>query len=263
MRDTLIAIVREMESLGNGNLSVSTNDPDSNTFGISGDLIYSESTNSIWVFLEENWVKVLGNDGADGADGATGATGDTGDTVIVGIVYYGTLQSNRPSTPNASSWNLVTSTFTGLTANWSTNQPPVDITDTAVREWSSDFSVTIDGATGNQIISFATPVGAIQVTDNIESDNYTPGVSGWAIRRDDGYAEFGSAAIRGQLTSDQIAANAITASKINVGSLDAISATIGTFSSATSGARLVLEDDVIKVYDASNVLRVQIGNLTV
>jgi hypothetical protein len=61
-----------------------------------------------------------------------------------------------------------------------------------------------------------------------------------------------------------IANGAITLAKIDtasIGSLSAISATIGTFQSAATGARLKISDDVIEVYDASGRLRVKIGNL--
>lgn len=58
-----------------------------------------------------------------------------------------------------------------------------------------------------------------------------------------------------------IKAGSITAAKLGVTELSAITATIGTLRTATTGARLEIRDNVIKVYDASNVLRVQIGNL--
>jgi hypothetical protein len=66
----------------------------------------------------------------------------------------------------------------------------------------------------------------------------------------------------GAVTANAISANAVTADKINVTSLSAVTGVIGTFSSATSGARLVLEDDRILVYDSSNNVRVKIGRLT-
>ena len=63
------------------------------------------------------------------------------------------------------------------------------------------------------------------------------------------------------VVASKIAAGAVTADKINVSELSAITAVIGTFASANTGARLVIQDDKILVYDASNVLRVKIGNL--
>jgi hypothetical protein len=61
--------------------------------------------------------------------------------------------------------------------------------------------------------------------------------------------------------ADLIVDGAVTADKLNVNQLDAVSANIGTFQSAASGARLVIKDDTIEVYDDSNNLRVKIGNL--
>lgn len=67
--------------------------------------------------------------------------------------------------------------------------------------------------------------------------------------------------VAGAVVANKIAAGAVTADKLNVSELSAITAQIGTFSSAASGARLVLEDDRIIVYDASNTVRVKIGKL--
>jgi hypothetical protein len=64
------------------------------------------------------------------------------------------------------------------------------------------------------------------------------------------------------IITSKIAAGAVTASKISVSELSAISANIGTFQSAATGERVVIETDRIRVYDANNVLRVIIGDLT-
>ena len=196
-----------------------------------------------------------------GVDGGTGGTGDTGNTIIRGKVFYGNLQTSSPSAPTASSWNLVTSSFIGLTNLWSENQPPVNATNTALKEWSSFYSVTINGATGNQSISFTTPSGAIQIADDIESDNFSAGSAGWRLQRDTGNAEFGSAAIRGTLTAAQIGAGTINATKLSSQSISGLGLTIGTLNSASSGQRVSISDTVIKVFDSSNVVRVKIGNL--
>ena len=66
----------------------------------------------------------------------------------------------------------------------------------------------------------------------------------------------------GAIVASKIAAGQVTADKMSVSELSAITATIGAFSSAASGARLVLEDDKIVVYDSSNIARVKIGNLS-
>lgn len=65
----------------------------------------------------------------------------------------------------------------------------------------------------------------------------------------------------GAVVANAIAAGAVTATKINVSELSAVSATIGILRTATSGARLEMRSDKLLVYDASNILRVRIGNL--
>ncbi len=60
------------------------------------------------------------------------------------------------------------------------------------------------------------------------------------------------------VTADKINAGAVTSAKISVTSLSAITATIGTLRTASSGARVEIKDNLIEVYDASR-LRVRIG----
>lgn len=66
------------------------------------------------------------------------------------------------------------------------------------------------------------------------------------------------------ITADKISAGSVTAAKIGVTQLDAISATIGTLRTASTGARVEISDNVIKVFDAggaTGTLRVKLGNL--
>lgn len=200
----------------------------SNNSGTATSLGFASGTSFTHAGLAQNvtryyWLKALdytGNAsafsaGANGtvlADPASGQQGATGDTVISGRVYYQTLQASAPSTPSATSYSVSTASFTGLTSGWALTQPQVDITDTSIKEWSSAFTVTIDGSDSTQTIVFTTPTGAVQVADDIESDNYSAGSAGWKIERDTGFAEFGSAAIRGTLTVGQVPD--LTASKI-------------------------------------------------
>lgn len=123
--------------------------------------------------------------------------------IYTGVVYYQTLQSTAPSTPSATSFSETTLTFGGLTTGWATTQPFVDATSTTVKEWSSKYKVEFD-IDDNVTITFTTPDGAFQITDDIESDNYVAGSTGWRIERDTGFAEFGSAAIRDTLSVGQI-----------------------------------------------------------
>lgn len=61
------------------------------------------------------------------------------------------------------------------------------------------------------------------------------------------------------ITGGMIKAKAIDASKLNVSSLSAICATIGELKTADSGARVVIRDNLIQVFDSNNVLRVRLG----
>ena len=168
------------------------------------------------------WVKAVDSSGnVSGFSAVASATtladptsGTSGDTVVTGRVFYQILQASQPSTPSATSYNTSTGTFSGLTTNWLQTQPSVDITDTSVQEWSSQFQVTIDGTTSAQTISFTAPSGAIQVTSDIESDNYVAGTSGWKIERDTGNAEFQDAIIRGTLNAADITAGTLNVDRL-------------------------------------------------
>ena len=54
----------------------------------------------------------------------------------------------------------------------------------------------------------------------------------------------------------------VTADKISVTNLQAVSANIGLFKSAATGERVEIADDFIRIYDSNNTLRVAIGDLT-
>nr|DAT45672.1 MAG TPA: tail protein [Caudoviricetes sp.] len=71
----------------------------------------------------------------------------------------------------------------------------------------------------------------------------------------DGTTKIGSNII----TKDMIQSKAVTAEKMDVESLSAITATIGTFQSATSGRRVVIKDSVTEVYNDKNVLVMRWG----
>ena len=119
--------------------------------------------------------------------------------IYTGKVYYQTLQASSPSTPSASSFNESTLTFSGLTSGWDETQPRVDATSTTVKEWSSKYKVEYD-ADDNETITFATPDGAFQFTDNIESDNFVSGSAGFRFERDTGDIEVNNGLFRGDVT---------------------------------------------------------------
>lgn len=61
------------------------------------------------------------------------------------------------------------------------------------------------------------------------------------------------------VTKKMLQAGCVDASKINVESLSAITAKIGVLKTADEGARTVIKDNLIEVYDSNNVLRVRMG----
>ena len=61
------------------------------------------------------------------------------------------------------------------------------------------------------------------------------------------------------ITNNMIQSNAVTAEKLNVSSLSAITATIGTLRTKASGARMELHDNLISIYDENDVLRLRLG----
>lgn len=97
-------------------------------------------------------------------------------------------------------------------------------------------------------------------------------------------AVLGTSATSAQIIGANVAAGTITADKLNVNQLSAISADLGsvtagsmninnrflvdslgnaTIRSATTGARLEIQNNVIRVYDANGTLRVELGQLSV
>ena len=189
---------------------------------------------------------INGSNGTNGTNGTPGAAGSTGNTVVTGKVYYQTLQASSPGTPSATSYNVSSAAFVGLTSGWSLTQPSVDITDTSIKEWSSNFTVTINGVTSAQTLAFTAASGAVQVTADIESDNYVAGSAGWKIERDTGNAEFQNATIRGTLNASDITAGTISVSRIPTLS----SAKFDVLSNSTFGTN---HDSIIATGNAGSV----------
>jgi hypothetical protein len=106
-------------------------------------------------------------------------------------------------------------------------------------------------------IAASTITGAKIAAGTIEAGNIATG----AITADKVFAN--------AITADKIASNAVTADKINAGAvtaakisvtdLSSVSATIGLLRTATSGQRMEIESNQLRVYDSSGVLRVRLG----
>ena len=63
------------------------------------------------------------------------------------------------------------------------------------------------------------------------------------------------------IDGDLLVAGTVTADRLVSTTISTLGLTIGTLKSSPSGERIEISDDKIEVYDASNVLRVRIGNL--
>ena len=63
----------------------------------------------------------------------------------------------------------------------------------------------------------------------------------------------------GSTTTEKIQSHAITGDKLQVDSLSTITARIGELKTADTGARTVIKDNLIEVYDENNQLRVRVG----
>ncbi len=73
------------------------------------------------------------------------------------------------------------------------------------------------------------------------------------------YWTAGDVVVRKRMGGELIVNGAITAEKLNVNELSAVSATIGTLRTATTGARTEIRDNLIQIFDSSNRVRVKIG----
>ena len=61
------------------------------------------------------------------------------------------------------------------------------------------------------------------------------------------------------IVSRMLAAKAVTADKLAVTSLSAITARIGRLETATSGARTVIQDNLIEIFDENNFRAIALG----
>jgi hypothetical protein len=154
-----------------------------------------------------------------------------------------------------------------------------------------DYSTTSVGSPANFVVirvandSSAPTNGEVLAAigrDPIDGDlcivNYNSGIFSLQYKYTTGWAIFQKV-----ITGDLVVASSITASNLNVTQLSAITANMGaitagslsinnkfivdssgntTIQNATTGARLFIANNVIKVFDSSGTLRVQIGDLS-
>jgi hypothetical protein len=190
------------------------------------------------------WVRAVSSAEIEGPFNVT--TGDAGATGAVALTNFAsglTAVEILDELP-------VSGNFEGRTVLLTT-------TGTVWRYNADDWTDAVDGGaiTANSIVTGAISTGAIQA-EQIDTDAVTADkVAAGAIAAD-------------HITVDNLAAiqanlGAITAGSLNINSRFVVDSNGNvTLSSASSGARLVIQNSVIKVYDADDNLRVQMGDLT-
>lgn len=136
---------------------------------------------------------------------ATSSGVDTDTRIYSGILYYTTIQATAPSAPtdDSGTFDVSSQTFSTTPTGWSHSQTTVSNTSFSTKEWTVTYTVEVDVSDTVQSITYGTVNGAFQITDTIESDNFSAGSQGWQINKD-GTAEFGSAIIRDTLSVGQI-----------------------------------------------------------
>ncbi|TSD72770.1 hypothetical protein FFI39_018295 [Janthinobacterium sp. KBS0711] len=142
---------------------------------------------------------------------------------------------------------LVTGTISDLAGNWSVNAAGQAVMKAVTIYGANDSVILATGASG---IDYSKVIGAKPPSNATAGATFGVNIGGQMSR-----ASIGT----------YIQGAAIDLALINtasISSLSAMSAVIGTLRTATSGARTEIWDNVIKVYDANNMLRVQIGDLT-
>ena len=102
--------------------------------------------------------------------------------------------------------------------------------------------------------AIATKISGGDMTSYLQQDHTGFYIKGSLINID-GTTKIGNNVI----TKDMIQSKAVTAEKMDVSSLSAITATIGTFQTATSGRRVVIKDSVTEVYNAKGTLVMRFG----
>lgn len=107
------------------------------------------------------------------------------------------------------------------------------LTASQIAAWSisAGRAIIADGTINTVKIEDASITNA-KIGDTIQSVGYSPGVSGWLIRKSDGFAEFGAAAIRGKLS----AANLVGATIIN--------GNFGNYGLSLSGGQAVVNQSI-------------------
>lgn len=131
-----------------------------------------------------------------------------------GVVYYTEPQAATPSKPTATDFSFTTFVMTfgnmesGAANKWQQQPFAYDVTDTLKKQYTCEYIAEKHPGSNTATVTFSSPRGYVGVADDLQSNNYQAGQDGWKIKRDNGFAEFGSAVIRGTLAIGQIPAAA-------------------------------------------------------
>lgn len=153
-----------------------------------------------------------------------------------------TVQSNKTAqdTVNASLTSKITQTSNAVT--------------TVVSNLNDSTKVKSYSAIAQMSNAIASKITTGDMTSYLQQDHTGFYIKGSLINID-GTTKIGNNII----TNNMIQSNAVTADKLDVSSLSAITATIGTLRTKASGARMELHDNLILIYDENNVVRLRLG----
>ena len=129
-----------------------------------------------------------------------------------------------------------------------------DAVTTVVSNLNDSTKVKSYSAIAQMSNTIATKITRGDMTSYLQQDHTGFYIKGSLINID-GTTKIGNNII----TNNMIQSNAVTADKLDVSSLSAITATIGTLRTKTSGARMELHDNLILIYDENNVVRIRLG----
>ena len=223
-----------------------------------------------------------GTNGVDGVDGTNGTDGDAGTDAVRTVnitVYKSTAQANQPAKPTITGYNFSTSTLTITSGAWSVTPPTVDGSDGNF--WACSVTVVEDTYQGTQTVIISDAYGSYSFDGLVTFTNLATDLA-------DGTSNItsinGGVIDTGTLDADSI--NAGTRLKVGTGD---DSATIAgdhatyviwagdtnaadapfavkktgevSIKTASTGGRLELSGDTIEIYDATDTLRVKLGQL--
>ena len=186
-----------------------------------------------------------GTNGTDGTDGTDGSTGAAGPRNADGYLYYSVSQANAPASPSATSYNFVTGSFGGLTANWSTT-PPTN-TGGDAKYWATYWHVTEATFGGTQTRTFNTPFNSVQFDGLVTFTNLNSELANASSTE--------ITTINGGL----LKTGTVDASVVTVANLNATNITAGTINSDRLNVDTLnvkyLADVDTKIYDHNNTAR--------